>query len=343
VEHAARDLVVVGASAGGVEALRALVAGLPADFPASLLVVLHMPAGGTSALPAILERAGPVPAAAAVDGQPLIRGEIRTARPNHHLLVLDGRTRLVHGPTENGHRPAIDALFRSAARDQGTKVIGVLLSGVLDDGAAGLSAIAARGGLTIVQDPADALYPSMPASALRHLQPDHVLPAGQIGTVLAKRVAEQAILENVPEPSRLVVFESEITVNGERRHAAPGVEDMAEATGLSCPDCNGTLFHLADGVSRYRCRVGHAWTAEALLQEQSGMLERALWTALRTLDEKASLAERMQIDARQRGAMLTAERYADAAAEATQAAEVLRTFLFGPAASVAAADIREHE
>jgi two-component system chemotaxis response regulator CheB len=338
MQHAVRDLVVVGASAGGVEALRELMGGLPADFPAAVLVVLHMPTGGASALPAILERAGPLRAAAARDGQPLTRGEIRTARPNHHLLVVDGRVRLSHGPTENGHRPAIDALFRSAARDQGPRVIGVLLSGVLDDGTAGLSAIASRGGLTMLQDPSDALYPSMPASALRHLSPDHVLPASQMGAVLAERVGEQLAFEEVPAPSPLVVFESEIAVSGERRHAIPEVVEMAEATGLSCPDCNGTLYDLAGNTPRYRCRVGHAWTAEALLLGQSDMLERALWMALRTLDEKGSLAERMRVEAGRRGATLTAKRYADAVAEATEAAEVLRKFLLGQAASVAAAD-----
>jgi two-component system chemotaxis response regulator CheB len=185
-----RDVVVVGASAGGVEALRAMVAGFPADLPVSVLVVLHMPTGGTSALPAILSRSGPLPASPAQNGELLEHRRVYVGRPNHHLLVINGAIALSHGPTENGHRPAINALFRSAAVTHGAAVTGVLLSGVLDDGVAGLLAIAGRGGCVVVQNPADALYPGMPEKALRSLTPDHVAPATEIGQVLAKITEE---------------------------------------------------------------------------------------------------------------------------------------------------------
>jgi two-component system chemotaxis response regulator CheB len=175
-----RDLVVVGASAGGVEALREFAAGLPGDLAASVLVVLHLPAGGTSALPAILSRSGPLPARSARTGMPMEHGVIYVAPPNHHLIVLDGQVALSHGPTENGRRPAINALFRSAAVTAGPRVTGVLLSGVLDDGVAGLVSIASRGGRTIAQDPAEALYPGMPRHAMQSLAVDHVLPAGAV-------------------------------------------------------------------------------------------------------------------------------------------------------------------
>jgi two-component system, chemotaxis family, protein-glutamate methylesterase/glutaminase len=185
-----RDLVVVGASAGGVEALRSLVSGLPADLPAAVLVVLHLPAGGASALAAILDRAGPLPAITARAGNELRHGIIQVAPPDHHLLVVDGQVALSHGPTEHGHRPAVNALFRSAALAAGSAVTGVLLSGALDDGVAGLVAIAGRGGTVVVQSPGEARYPSMPEQALRHVRADHVLPAGQMGALLAKIARE---------------------------------------------------------------------------------------------------------------------------------------------------------
>src|SRR5947207_7710335 len=196
-----RDVVVVGASAGGVEALRALVGGLPPDFAAAVVVVLHMPAGGTSALPAILSRTGPLQAVAAADGVELQPGRIFVAPPNHHVLVEDHLLRLSHGPTENGHRPAVDVLFRSAAQALGPQVTGVVLSGALDDGAAGMVAIAARAGMTVVQDPAEALYRGMPESVLRMVAVDHVVPAGKIGALLAGLALETVDVDAAPAAS----------------------------------------------------------------------------------------------------------------------------------------------
>jgi|tagenome__1003787_1003787.scaffolds.fasta_scaffold20950447_2 two-component system chemotaxis response regulator CheB len=179
-----RDVVAVGASAGGVEALRALVAGLPADYTGVLLFVLHLPREGPSALPAIIDRSGPLPASSAVDGDELRSGHIYIAPNDRHLLVGDGRVRLSDGATENGHRPSVDALFRSVARAYTRRAIGVVLSGARDDGAAGLALIAAQGGTTVVQDPADALYPSMPLAAMTQVRPDHVVPAAEMGALL---------------------------------------------------------------------------------------------------------------------------------------------------------------
>jgi two-component system, chemotaxis family, protein-glutamate methylesterase/glutaminase len=178
-------LVVIGASAGGVEALRELVRGLPADFPAAVLVVLHLPALGTSLLPGILERAGALPAKQAEDGEPLEGGRIYVAPPDHHLTVFDSRLRVDSGPAVNGHRPAIDPLFQSAARGYGSAVVGVVLSGVLYDGTLGLATVKRHGGYAIVQDPDDALYRGMPDAALGHVTADLVLPAAQIGEALA--------------------------------------------------------------------------------------------------------------------------------------------------------------
>lgn len=313
-----RDVVVVGASAGGVEALLALVTGLPAELPAAVLVVLHMPAGGTSALPAILGRASPLPVTAARDRERLRTGHVYVARPDHHLMTLDGRIALSHGPTENGHRPAIDALFRSAAVTHGAAVTGVLLSGVLDDGVAGLSAIARQGGTVVVQDPADALYPGMPEHALRVLSPDHVVAAAEIGLVLGKITA--ATVEQPASADADLRWENEIARDGV---PGKGADDVGAPLNFSCPDCSGVLSDIEDG-QRYRCRVGHAWTAEALLTAQDSTLERALWAALRSLEEKAVLAKRMATHARRRGSDSIAMRYDQKAEETEEAADVIR-------------------
>jgi two-component system chemotaxis response regulator CheB len=323
VTRQSRDLVVVGASAGGVEALSAMVASLSDDLPASVLVVLHMPAYTPSALPAILNRAGTLPAAPAQHGEQLRRGRIYVARPGHHLMVDDGAVTLSHGPSENGHRPAIDVLFRSAAVARGAAVTGVLLSGVLDDGVAGLRAIAGQGGRVIVQDPGDALYPVMPRNALHALTPDYVLPAGDIGSVLGKLVVEEVETRlAVPE---MTSWENEVAAG------TAGVAD-AETQGIpsefSCPDCDGVLARI-EGDERYRCRVGHAWTAEALFVEQDSGIERALWAALRALEEKAALALRMANRASSRGDLRSVDRYAVRAREAEHASRVLREQIVG--------------
>lgn len=320
-----RDLVVVGASAGGVEALRQLVAALPRDLPAAVVIVLHMPAGGTSALPAILARSGPLPTLTAADGVELRNAHIYVARPDHHVLVEDGVLRLSKGPTENGHRPAVNTLFRSAAFARGPAVIGVILSGALDDGTAGMAAIKNRGGLAVVQDPEDAIYPGMPESVLQHIAVDHVLPVVRIGPLLARLTGEHADTIAGPVSDTL---RTEVAVSRDDSGAAHGdIPRIGSPTTFTCPDCAGSLVEIpGDGV-QYRCLVGHAWTADALMDAYGGTLERAMWTALRTLDEKASLAHRMVNVSKNAGRGLMAERYIRQEEEAMAAAEVLRKYL----------------
>jgi two-component system chemotaxis response regulator CheB len=190
-----RSLVVIGASAGGVEALTRLAAGLPPGLPAAVAVVLHVPSTGKSVLPAILTRQGNLPASAALDGEPLTPGHIHVAPPDRHLLVRDGALVLDDGPRLNGHRPAIDSLFRSAAAAAGAGVIGVVLTGTLDDGAAGLAEIKLHGGTTVVQDPEDAQYPSMPAHAIERVAVDHVVPLDEMAALIVELVS----VESEPE------------------------------------------------------------------------------------------------------------------------------------------------
>jgi two-component system chemotaxis response regulator CheB len=257
---------------------------------------------------------------------PLVNGRIQVAPPGHHLLVMDRHMVLSHGPTENGHRPSINALFRSAAVAAGPAVTGVQLSGALDDGVAGLASIAARGGVVMVQDPAEALYPSMPEQAIRRIDADYVLAAADMGETLAKIVQVAVDLTGVPAPSRLLALENKIAMNPQSARPVEHEPSMLGAqAGYNCPDCQGTLVEVEH--TRYRCRIGHAWTADALLEAQSSDWERALGAALRTLDEKTTLGRRMADHARQGGNDRLVTRYERIAEEASAAAAVLRDHL----------------
>jgi two-component system, chemotaxis family, protein-glutamate methylesterase/glutaminase len=317
-------IVVVGASAGGVEALVDLAASLPSDLSAAVFVVLHLPATGTSALPEILRRQGPLPAAHVRDGEPIQPGRIYVAPPDHHVLLRTGHVHLSRGPRENGHRPAVDPLFRSAAREYATRVIGLVLSGALDDGTAGLLAIKSRGGIAVVQNPEDALYPGMPGNALEHAQVDHVLAAASMGKLLTRLLADLAEPPADPVPTGMRV---EVEMEGFSMEAFEGTHP-GRPSGFSCPDCHGVLWQIKDGgLERYRCRVGHAWSPESLLTQQSEALEAALWVALRSLEERAALARRLAEPARRRGHAITATRFEEQAAEAEQAARLVRDLL----------------
>ena len=320
-EH--RDVVAVGASAGGVEALRSLVAGLPADYPGAALIVLHVPRDAPSALPAILSRSGPLPAATAVDGEELRYGRVYVAPNDHHLLVLEGRIRLTRGPAENGHRPAVDPLFRSVARAYGERAVGVVLSGSRDDGAVGLASIAARGGTTVVQDPDDALYPWMPRAAMTHVTPDHIVPAAKMGGLLAGITAMD--LPDRPARDDDQLLDAEVAIS----ELGPTTAEQLDAApaGFGCPSCGGSLFQLGERpVPRYRCRIGHAWSPESLLDEQAVALEGALWMALRALEEKSALSRRMA-DNSAYGISASRARFGDMARDAEAAGATIRRLI----------------
>jgi two-component system, chemotaxis family, protein-glutamate methylesterase/glutaminase len=332
IEH--RDVVAVGASAGGVEALRALVAGLPPDYPGAVLVVLHVPRDAPSALPAILTRSGPLPAATATEGEKLRTGRIYVAPNDRHLLVVDGRIRLTRGPAENGHRPAIDPLFRSVARSFGRRAIGVVLSGSRDDGAAGLGTIAERGGATLVQDPVDALYPWMPRAAIAHTHPDSIAPVAKLGGLIGG-ITAMDLPATPPPPAEDSLLDAELAMS----ELAPVTTDglAVSAAGYGCPTCGGSLFQIVERpVPRYRCRVGHAWSPESLLEEQAIALEGALWMALRALEEKSALSRRMAKSQNPRHAASGA-RFLDLAEDAETAGATIRR-LIGQLGSAVAAD-----
>jgi two-component system chemotaxis response regulator CheB len=312
-----------------VEALAAIVGALPKGFPAAIAVVLHVAPSGTSVLPAILDRAGALPARAAHDGAELTGGHIFVAPPDQHVLVADGRLTLRHGPRENGHRPAIDPLFATAADAYGPNAIGVILTGTLDDGAAGLAAIKSHGGVAVVQDPDDALYPGMPRHALERVDADHVVALADVGRLLVELVGapseDAPVSENDPvngdpdpaagtEPAPAPI---ELTVNPAMRAGG--------AAGISCPECGGALWYVDErGASRFRCRIGHAYSEESLAEIQGRSLEVALWTALRALEERAALIRRMAGRARHSGHPMTADQFGRHAAELDAQANTIR-------------------
>lgn len=310
------NVVAVGASAGGVEALTHFAAGLPPDLPYAVLVAMHMPVEAPSVLARIMDRSGPLPAVQAVDGERLQPGTIRVAVPNRHLLVHDHRILLSEGPTENSHRPAINALFRSVALTFGQRAVGVLLSGVLDDGTLGLAAIRSRGGATIAQSPGDALFSAMPLNAIGAGVVDDQLGALEMGGLL-KQLADRVFEEREMKPDGRMELENRIAMA--RRFATDiGAEALGPPSGYTCPDCNGALISVNEG--NYRCHVGHAWTAEALLRARDEEVESALWVALRSLQEKAKLSRRL---AAQVNPGMVSKRYETIAGEAEHAMAVL--------------------
>jgi two-component system, chemotaxis family, protein-glutamate methylesterase/glutaminase len=318
-------VIAIGASAGGVEALRAVVAGLPPELPAAVLIVLHIPRAAPSALPGILHRSGPLPAVAARHGMPARPGKIYVAPADHHLLIRDEHLTLSVGPMENGHRPAIDPLFRSVAVAYGVGAIGVVLSGSRDDGAAGLTAIVERGGQAVVQDPEEALHRSMPASALEHVAAAHVLPAAKIGALLGELVGDGALPLEAPYPAPQLAAEDEIAAL-----SSVTTESILSArpSGFSCPSCQGVLFELdGEPAPRYRCRVGHAWSPRSLVAEQTAAVDQALWVALRTLEEDSAmnlrLAEFAERRERPRAAALYRQRYESSKVEAGRLRELI--------------------
>jgi len=320
------NLVVIGASAGGVAALRTVVSGFPAGLPAAVLVVLHVPERSPSALAHILRRTSVLPVGDAEDGAVPRAGHVYVAPPGVHLLVRSGRIRLTHGPRENGLRPAIDPLFRSAAREAGGRSVGVVLSGNLDDGAAGLAAIVRAGGGAVVQD--DAEYAGMPEAALALAPEAKACPADEIAHAIGQLLdrGDPDPLAEDPRPAEMNDRELDLA-----EIDAPELdrEDrLGEPSGFICPDCDGMLYEIRDTtIPRYRCCVGHAWSAGSLTAQQDVRVENALWQAVRVLQEKAEMHDRLAELADRGNAVRTASYRRDAAAEARESARLVETML----------------
>jgi two-component system chemotaxis response regulator CheB len=322
---AKRDIVVIGASAGGVEALSTLVAALPADLPASVCVVLHVPADGMSVLPRILARAGPLPAVHPTDGQLLKPGTIYVAPPDRHLVLERDRVRLTRGPRENGHRPSVDLLFRSAARRFGARVVAVVLSGSGDDGTAGLVVVRRRGGVGVVQQPKDAVCASMPSNALEVAGAEYQVPASELGELIGRLVQEEVADVEPIDPQHGFPVPDEIREEYEWTEKG---QDPPSLSGFTCPECGGRLWEIQEPeMIRYRCRVGHGYSPDSLLTSNTEALEGALWAALNALEEHASLTRRLADNARMRSHKLTASRFEERASDTERQAAILRRLL----------------
>lgn len=330
-----RDLIVIGASMGGIEALKVLLRDLPADLPACVCIVLHLPPTPSSILDRMLQAAAPLPVAFARDGDAIARGRVYLAPADRHLVIGDGRVKVVMGPKENNFRPAVDPLFRSAAWKRGPRSIGVILSGALDCGTAGLIALKRRGGLAVVQDPADAIVPDMPLSALENVAVDHTVPVAELGPLLAE-LSRQPAARVTAAPRRLI---DEAHID----EMAPDVElrpPVGQPVALTCPACAGPLSEVGDGPQlRFRCLVGHGFGGKALSEEQALATEGAFWAALRALEEQAALARRLASRARAQGQSRTADGFAARAETAEHQAHIVREQLLeGLAATATAAD-----
>jgi two-component system chemotaxis response regulator CheB len=312
-----QDIIVVGLSAGGLGPLRALVAGLPHDLDAALFVVQHI---GThrSALAELLASAGPLPAEWAADGEAIEASRIYVACPDYHLLVEPGRVRLSRGPAENRTRPAADPLFRSAARAYGPRVVGVILSGLLSDGTAGMAEIKRRGGTTVVQDPDEAEYPSMPLNTLLHTSVDHRLPVAAMPDLLVQLAGRHAAnLTGRPEA----------VWGGLEKDMTAGYQ-LNPPVALTCPTCGGAMADTTeDSMPYFTCHIGHRFAAADVDEAQFRHMEGTLEAALRTLNERSALCLRMAEAMRGKGLHSLSAQWDAARDEATERAKVLRCFV----------------
>ncbi|WP_298258097.1 chemotaxis protein CheB [Bradyrhizobium sp.] len=316
-----RDIIVIGGSAGATAPLKEILGQLPADLPAAVFVVLHIPSHGIGILSTVASAAGRLPVVQAKSGMVIKNGHIYLAAPDHHLLLFESHMMLGCGPRENMARPAIDALFRSAALQYGPRVIGVVLSGLLSDGAAGLTAIKRCGGVALVQDPTDAIADEMPLRALEATTVDLCVPGVRIGDILSDLVREEPGT-GLPVPPEVRL---EVEIAAGERIGSDSLAKIADPAPLTCPSCGGVLSELKmEHPLRFRCQVGHAYTADALAKQQEGKVDEAMRVALRIIEERAELVQRMATDGRHSGRAAVAEMYDARAIEYREYADMIR-------------------
>lgn len=315
------DIIAIGGSTGALDALKHIFADFPAHLPAAVFVVRHIPSDGENMLADILDAASPLTVKTAAEGDIIENSHAYIAPAGHHLLVDNGVIRLGHGPRENMARPAIDPLFRSVALSCGPRAIGVVLTGLLDDGAAGVAAIKRCGGITVVQDPADAVADSMPLAALSACRIDYRAPAGKMAHLLAQ-LAKEPAPPALPAPHDIAL---EVQIAAGRPSTTEEIAQIAAPVALSCPSCSGVLSQIAEPSRlRFRCQIGHAYTAGALDKEQEAAVAEAVVVAIRVLEERHTLLVKMTADAKRRQQKLSADQYEERAADYRQKADMLR-------------------
>lgn len=320
------NIIAVGASAGGMEALKNIVAQLPCDFPGTVFIVWHVSPTYPSMLPQILQRVCSLPVAHAIDQEAIEPGRVYIAPPDHHLIVEQGQVRLTRGPKENRFRPSVDVLFRSAALAYGSQVIGVVLTGSLDDGAAGMYAIKHRGGIGLVQDPFEALYPSMPIQAMKAAEVDYCLPMKELGALLVSLVNKA--VEKKKENPVSDQMEMEVAIAQEDNAFGLGVMKLGEPSPYTCPECHGVLLKLKEGkFIRFRCHTGHAYSLNTLLAEVTKYIEDQLWGTLRAIEESQLLMSHMAEHMREENDNEMAALFFQKSEEANQRTELIRQAL----------------
>ncbi|WP_093825200.1 chemotaxis protein CheB [Spirosoma endophyticum] len=326
---AKRDIVVIGASAGGVYALKEFVASLPKDFQASIFIVLHISPHSPSFLPDILNHSGPILAAHPTDGEPIHTGRIYVAPPDHHMLVEYDQVIVKKGPKENRFRPSIDALFRSAAYTYGPRVIGIVLTGMLNDGTSGMWSVKRLGGLGIIQEPKEALYPSMPDNVLEYVDVDYSVPVSEMAELLQKLIQETVPDKPELAPEEDKRMELEVNIAAQDNAFEMGILELGEFTPLTCPECNGALISLKEGkLIRYRCHTGHAFTASSLLAEVAKSVEESFWKGIRSLEETIILLEQSGKQFEEGGNSIAAEQFFRKALETRERARQAHEFIY---------------
>lgn len=323
------DIIVVGASAGGITALTQFLNSLQKDLVASIFIVLHIPSSSPSNLPAILSRAGLHKVVHPRDGDPVKPGLIYVAPPDHHMLLEDSRVLVKKGPEENRFRPSIDALFRSAAYVYGPRAIGIVLSGLLNDGTSGLWSIKRLGGKTMIQLPADADYPSMPINALEYVDVDYIMPASEMGMLLNKLTVKKATKKPKISKKEMKMLEMEVIISKQDNAFAMGIMNAGELTPFTCPECNGVLVRLKEAkFIRFRCHTGHAYTASSLLADVTRSVEEKLWQAMRGLEETTLLLDQISKHFKEQGFKDAALIFSKKSGMTTKRARVIHDSVF---------------
>lgn len=334
-----RDIIVIGASSGGIAPLIEIVKSLPADLKAAIFVVVHIPPYPPSHLAQILSRAGKLKAIQPADGEKIEEGRIYVASPDQHLLVEDNYVVVKKGPKENRFRPSIDALFRSAAYIYGSRVIGIVLSGFLDDGTSGLWSVKRRGGVSIIQEPEEALFPDMPLNVLEYVDVDYTIKALDIGPLLIKLIGKEA--PEIPEITEEEINRMKLEIMIARRREAfeEGLISLGQYTTLMCPDCNSALISIKeDKLIRFRCQKGHGFTFRSLCEEISKGVEDKLWDAMQGMESTTILFEKMEEHFKEIGKTETAEKFNKKADESRERGKLIHNLTFPQ--EIMSADIR---
>jgi two-component system chemotaxis response regulator CheB len=326
---AKRDIIVIGASAGGLTPLKTFVSSLPPNFQGSVFVVLHIPPFSESRLAFLLSKAGPLKAVQPKDGEKIKKGMIYVAANDHHLLLENSKVIVKKGPKENRFRPSIDALFRSAAYVYGSRVIGIVLSGLLNDGTSGLWSIKRMGGITIIQEPEDADYPQMPQNVLEYVEVDHTMPVAGMGQFVATLVEEPAPKQKKLSAKELNLLKMEVVIATRDNAFEIGIMSYGELTPFTCPECHGALARLVEGrLIRFRCHTGHAYTASALLADLSQSVEEMLWQGMRGMEEMNLLLTNIEKHLKGLGHRKQAVIFNDKAEEAAHRARIIHDSIF---------------